>query len=211
MVPSDPNDAETHDRPAHDRSEPIPGVGVDGGVSDEDELEPMSFGRRTARMLAVFVMLCIACLWAYTLWGPTKKTAPGVLADSAWAVQAQSICTDAAAEIDVLPPAYAAPDAPARAEVVQTATASLRRMLDRLATAAPAADASNDGRMIGEWLADWKLYIGDRDRYVDALEADPTARFFVTEKVKGQQITKPIDFFATYNDMPNCRTPGDLG
>ena len=84
-------------------------------------------------------------------------------------------------------------------------------MLGRLDAIAPAPESGNDGRMLGEWLADWRTYMGDRDRYVDALEADATARFFVTEKVKGQQITKPIDFFATYNDMPNCRTPGDLG
>ena len=84
-------------------------------------------------------------------------------------------------------------------------------MLRRLEATAPAADASNDGRMINEWLTDWQTYLGDRDRYVDALEADSSARFYVTEKVKGQQITKPIDFFATYNDMPNCVTPGDLG
>ena len=84
-------------------------------------------------------------------------------------------------------------------------------MLDELTASAPPAELSNDGRMINEWLADWRTYMGDRERYVDALDADTNARFFVTEKVKGQQITKPIDFFATYNDMPNCVTPGDLG
>ncbi|CAB4923476.1 unannotated protein [freshwater metagenome] len=179
--------------------------------SEIDDLEPLSFGRRTARVLAVGVMVCIAALWVYTLWGPTKKTPPGLLADATWAVQAQAICTDAAAELDVLPPAYTAADAPARADVIMTASESLRTMLRRLGASAPAADASNDGRMINEWLTDWQIYMGDRDRYVAALEADPSARFYVTEKVKGQQITKPIDFFAKYNDMPNCVTPGDLG
>jgi len=190
-------------------SEPVaPDPALD---SEIDDLEPMSFGRRTARVLAIGVMVCIAALWSYTLWGPTKKTPPGLLADASWAVQAQSICTDAAAEIDALPPAYTAADAPARADVIMTASESLRTMLRRLDATAPAAEASNDGRMINEWLTDWRTYLGDRDRYVDALEADPTARFYVTEKVKGQQITKPIDFFAKYNDMPNCMTPGDLG
>ena len=179
--------------------------------SEIDDLEPLSFGRRTARVLAVGVMVCIAALWVYTLWGPTKKTPPGLLADATWAVQAQAICTDAAAELEVLPPAYTAADAPARADVIMTASESLRTMLRRLGASAPAADASNDGRMINEWLTDWQIYMGDRDRYVAALEADPSARFYVTEKVKGQQITKPIDFFAKYNDMPNCVTPGDLG
>ena len=84
-------------------------------------------------------------------------------------------------------------------------------MLADLRANAPAATSGNDGRMIDEWLTDWNTYMGDRERYVTALEADSTARFYVTEKTKGQQITKPIDFFATYNDMPNCVTPGDLG
>lgn len=204
MVPHDPQPEDATGAPDLVVSDPTI-------ESQSDDLEPMSFGRRTARVLAVGVMLCIAALWAYTLWGPTKKTAPGVLADASWAVQAQAICTDAAAEIDALPPAYTAADAPARADVIMAANESLRTMLRRLDVTAPPAQASNDGRMIKEWLADWQTYLGDRDRYVDALEADSSARFYVTEKVKGQQITKPIDFFATYNDMPNCVTPGDLG
>jgi hypothetical protein len=176
-----------------------------------EDAQPMSFGRRTARVLAVVVMLCIAVLWAYTLWGPTKKTPPGQLADPTWAVAAQATCTRAAAIIDALPPAFTATDAGARAEVIAQANDALRSMLAALDASAPPAGASNDGRMIGEWLADWRTYLGDRERYVDALDANPDARFYVTEKVKGQQITKPIDFFATYNDMPNCVTPGDLG
>jgi hypothetical protein len=156
-------------------------------------------------------MLCIAALWSYTLWGPTKKTPPGVLANPAWAVQAQATCTKAAALIDALPEAFTATDAGTRALVITQANTALRTMLDELTASAPEVGASNDGRMIGEWLADWRTYLGDRERYVDALDANPDARFYVTEKVKGQQITKPIDFFATYNDMPNCVTPGDLG
>lgn len=180
-------------------------------VEPVDELEPMSFGRRTARVLAVLVMLCIAALWAYTLWGPTKKTPPGVLADSSFAVSAQEICTRAAATLDALPPAYSAADAADRAGVIARANTALTEMLDQLHAIAPPAASGNDGRMIDEWLTDWGTYMSDRQRYVTALNDDPTARFYVTEKTKGQQITKPIDFFATYNDMPNCVTPGDLG
>jgi hypothetical protein len=206
MVPTDPT-------PEHKAvtSRVNPEIGSDLEAESGEEREPMSFGRKTSRLLAVAVMLCIAVLWAYTLWGPTKKTAPGVLADPAWAAQAQITCTKAATAIDALPPAYSAPDAPARAEVISSANRALRTMLDELATTAPPPALTNDGRMIDEWLTDWNTYMADRDRYVLALEADPQARFYVTEKVKGQQITKPIDFFATYNDMPNCVTPGDLG
>lgn len=206
MVPTDPTP--DHEAPATE-VESGQGAGVMAELVEDGE--PMSFGRRTSRILAVGVMVCIAALWVYTLWGPTKKTAPGVLAEPSWAVAAQATCTRAAAAIDALPPAYSAPDAPARAEVIAEANTALRTMLGELEASAPAAELSNDGRMINEWLVDWRTYLSDRDKYVDALEADPDARFYVTEKVKGQQITKPIDFFATYNDMPNCVTPGDLG
>jgi len=174
-----------------------------------DDAEPMSLGRRAARYLALVVAVAIAAMWAYALWGPTKKDPPGLLADTAIATQFQSICTDAANQIGGLPPAYATREAGARAEVIAEANGYLDTMLVRLRQVAPAADAGNDGRMVQEWLGDWQTYLGDRQKYVVALEDDPKARFLVSEKDK-RQITEPIDFFAKYNEMENCMTPGDL-
>lgn len=177
--------------------------------SAADDAEPMSMGRRAGRFLAIVVAVSIAALWAYTLWGPTKKDPPGLLADKTYATQFQSICTDAAGQIGALPPAYATREAGARAEVVAEANGYLDTMLVRLRQIAPAADSGNDGRMIQEWLGDWETYLGDRQKYVVALEDDPKARLLVSEKDK-RQITEPIDFFAKYNEMENCMTPGDL-
>jgi hypothetical protein len=174
-----------------------------------DDAEPMSFGRRSGRFLALGVAVAIAALWAYALWGPTEKNPPGLLADTTVATQFESICTDAAGQIGALPPAFATRDAGARAEVVTEANGYLDTMLLRLRQAAPSADSGNDGRMIQEWLGDWQTYLGNRQDYVTALKDDPKARLLVSEKDK-QQITEPIDFFAKYNDMENCMTPGDL-
>jgi hypothetical protein len=174
-----------------------------------DDAEPMSFGRRSGRFLALGVAVAIAALWAYALWGPTEKNPPGLLADTTVATQFESICTDAAGQIGALPPAFATRDAGARAEVVAEANGYLDTMLLRLRQAAPSADSGNDGRMIQEWLGDWQTYLGNRQDYVTALKDDPKARLLVSEKDK-QQITEPIDFFAKYNDMENCMTPGDL-
>jgi hypothetical protein len=173
------------------------------------DAEPMSLRRRTATVLAVVVAVFIAGLWIYALWIPKDTTPPGTLDDPTFAQQAQGICTDAAAEIAALPPAYQTPDAAERGRIITEADASLDTMLGRLAVIAPAANSGNDGRMVQEWLGDWRTYLGDRERYASALEEDPDARLYVTEKA-GQQITEPIDFFAKYNDMPNCMTPGDL-
>ncbi len=185
--------------------------GPHGAELDEalDDAEPLSLGRRAARVAAVVAAISIAGLWAYALWGPTEKTFPGTLTDPTFTTQAEAICTDTAARLAQLQPAYQSQDARTRAAVIAQANAELAVMLDRLGAAAPDPD-SKDGRMIHEWLGDWRTYLGDRQRYVEALATDPSARFYVTEKDR-RQITEPIDFFAgRANDMPNCVTPGDL-
>ena len=124
-------------------------------------------------------------------------------------MQAQAICTDAANQLAALPPAFESRGNTARAEVIAEANADLDTMLVRLRQIAPAADTGNDGRMMQEWLGDWQTYLTDRQNYVNALADDPKARLLVSEKDK-RQITEPIDFFAKYNEMENCMTPGDL-
>jgi hypothetical protein len=188
---------------AAERTEP-----VDGSAGDED-LEPMSFQRRTARVLAVLASLLVAGIWAYALWGPHLVGAPGVLTDKTFPVAAQSICTQSATVISALPPAFASANSGARAEVVTQANVELALMLKRLDAIAPPAADGKDATMISEWLTDWHTYVGDREAYAVALESDPKARLYVTQK-DNQQISKPIDFFATYNKMENCMTPGDL-
>jgi hypothetical protein len=176
-----------------------------------DDAEPMSFGRRTSRILALVVAVAMAVLWVYALWGPTEKTFPGTLSDPSFAEQAQPICTDAAARLALLAPAYQSREASARADVIAEANTELAVMLGRLEEIAPPADGSEDGRMIQEWLGDWRTYLADRERYVVELEADPGARFYVSEK-DNRQVTEPIDFFAgrANEEMDNCVTPGDL-
>ena len=183
--------------------------GGPGPVDPGSDAEPLSPGRLTARILAVLVAVAIGALWIYALWGPTKREPPGLLSDPTFAIQAQQVCTETATVISALPPAYESPDAGARAEVVALTNAELVTMLGRLVAIAPPASAGNDGRMIQEWLGDWSTYLNDRQRYVEALASDPGARFYVTEK-ESRQITEPIDFFATHNEMRNCVTPGDL-
>jgi hypothetical protein len=195
-------------------SVPTPKGTTDDMAESEDspafeDAEPMSFRGKTARVLAVAVTILIAGLWSYALWGPTKKVAPGVMSDPSFSQAAQVICTDAAGIISALPPAYSSPDAGARAEVIQESNAALTVMLARLAAIAPSADQGKDAAMVQEWLGDWQTFMSDRERFVVALETDPDARFYVTMKDR-RQVTEPVDFFAKYNNMSNCETPGDL-
>lgn len=186
---------------------PVTASGVPGEV---DDAEPTSLGRRGARILALVAVVAMAVLWSYALWGPAERTFPGKLDDASFATKANAVCTTAANQLAELAPAYETRDAGARAEVVAQANGHLATMLVQLSAIAPAAESGNDGRMIQEWLTDWRTYLKDREIYVAALQEDAGARFYVSEK-DNRQVTEPIDFFAgRANDMPNCVTPGDI-
>lgn len=180
-----------------------------GGESSLDDPQPFSVGRRLGRVLAIVVLLGIAALWAFVLWGPVQRVPQGRLDSTVFPDQAEPICAEAASAIDELPQAYETREAGARAEVVAAANGELAIMLSRLDAIAPAATDGDDGRMINEWLGDWRTFLGDRERYAQALETDPEARMLVTEKER-RQVSEPIDYFAETNFMPNCATPGDL-
>lgn len=180
----------------------------DGALVDDD-VAPLSVGRRLSRILAVVVAVFIAGMWAYALWGPVQRVSQGKFDSTAFPEVAEPICARSLAVIDALPPAYETRDSGARADVVEAANLELAVMLDELEAVAPPPGAGDDGRMIDEWLADWRTFLGDRERYVEALASDPDARLLVTEK-EGRQITEPIDYLSEVNDMPACATPGDL-
>lgn len=175
----------------------------------EDDAAPLSVGRRLSRVLAAVVAVSMAAMWAYALWGPVQRVSQGTFDSPAFPEAAQPICAEALAVIDSLPPAYESRDSGARADVVAAANDELAVMLDRLDAIAPPPGSSDDARMIDEWLGDWRTFLGDRERYVEALATDPDARLLVTEKER-RQITEPIDYLATVNDMPACATPGDI-
>lgn len=176
-------------------------------VDPHDDLEPMSFRQRTARILALLAILVIIAVWGFALFWP-HRTIPGTMTDPTVAEAAQRVCTTTAAELAALPSARTTPLPAERADVLDRSAVLLTAMVDRLATLSPPS-GSKDGTMYAEWLADWRVYIGDRAQFATSLRTDPTVRFYESEKDK-QQISKPIDFFATANRMYDCVTPGDL-
>lgn len=173
-----------------------------------EDREPMSLGARSARIFALVAILVIAFLWGWALFFPPSKTAPGTLDDRTFPDAAEQICTNAAAQLATLPKAFETTDATARAGVVVQTNVVLRGMLDQL-DALPAPVDDHDATNVKEWLGDWRTYVGDRDAYATALASNPQARFYVTKKER-RQVTEPIDFFATFNEMYNCVTPDDI-
>lgn len=173
-----------------------------------EDREPLSFGARTARVLALIAVLVVLFLWGWALFFPPSKTAPGTLDDRAFPIAAEKICTNAAAQLITLPKAFETTEATARANVVRRSNVILSGMVDELDALPPPAD-SHDATNVEEWLGDWRTYIGDRANYANALTSDPEARFYVTQKDR-RQVSEPIDFFATFNEMYNCVTPDDI-
>ena len=70
----------------------------DSTVSD-DEVEPLSFRARTARVLALLAVLLIAGLWGWALFFPPSETPPATLKDRSFPEAAEAICTNAAQQL----------------------------------------------------------------------------------------------------------------
>jgi hypothetical protein len=60
------------------------------------------------------------------------------------------------------------------------------------------------------WLADWRIYLIDREDYAERLATDPEARLLLDESQLGDPVDKTIEIFAQVNGISDCATPGDL-
>ena len=100
------------------------------------------------------------------------------------------------------------PDALAeRAEIVDTATAMLIDMLNRLAASTP-TDAKG-AELVPLWLADYRTYIADRNAYSQMLRSGINDAFAET-MIDGLPLSEKIATFAADNYMVSCKPPRDL-
>lgn len=173
--------------------------------------------RRLAFGAAGVFTVAMTAMWLWMLFIYDPGLLIDELPDRTFATEAEQICAAANDKIFDLPPAEAADDPIERADVIDTANATLSTMLAELAPLAPAkppkADEASEewlaAEAVEEWLDDWATHLGDRQSYADDLRTDPTARF--TETPKGsKQVSRAIDSFAQVNRMPSCETPGDV-
>lgn len=174
---------------------------------------PALRGSRLGHIVVVVAVAALVSMWGYVLYlafGPGRQPPIDRLDDPAFAVAAEERCAAALEEIDRLPVASAMDTAAQRADVLERANTVYATMLDDLEELETLAPAGDQRRRASEWLADWRTYLGDRERYVDALRDDAAARLLVSEKPgEGRQITGWIDEFANANRMPSCVSPTD--
>lgn len=161
------------------------------------------------RLLVLAIVIAMVAMWGYVLYlafGPGRQPPPDRLDDPTFALRAQTICDAAVDDVGRLPRAIDAESADQRAAIVAEANGRFDEMLDDLEAITPAGE---DGELVTEWLADWRIYLDDRAGYVDALRSDPDAQLLVTPKDQ-EQITEFMDAFAQDNRMPACGTPIDV-
>ena len=178
-------------------------------MTDPQVLPPEASRWTLGRVLAWTTVILMVSMWVYVLYlafGPGLQPPRDRVGDPAFGRTAETICNTAHADVSALPSATETPDNRQRAAVVVQANARFARMLDDLAAIAPAGD---DGKIVREWIADWRTYLADREDYATALADDPGARLLVTAKDQ-QQITEFIDAFAADNRMIACATPIDV-
>jgi hypothetical protein len=163
---------------------------------------------RVGLVTVTLISVAMLAMWGYVVYlafGPGRADPPDKLDDPAFATAAEERCSAALDRIASLPRAADAQDPVERAAVLDVANGHLTDMLDELDGIVPAGE---DGELVTEWLADWRIYITDREAFADELRRDAGARLLVTAK-SGQQITDYLDAFAQDNDMPACSTPLD--
>ena len=169
---------------------------------------PEGMGRTTRVLATVFVLFCIA-FWAFAFspWARDIFTAPDQLEDESYVAALDARCARTRSELDALPSARRAETPTERAETVVAANELLRAMVDGLAMVEGGTE--DDRRLVGRWLDDWEIYLGDRSEHVDRLLRDGDSPFLNTEE-NGVFIAERMDGFVRVNDIDNCLIPGDL-
>lgn len=175
-----------------------------------DEPQPDRSVRRKfiLTLVAIFAIGSFA-MWIYILFIYDPGLLIDELPDKTFPTQAEEICAEAVAQVELLPPAETAVDNVERAEVVTEANAYLVAMVASLRPLTPTEDPVSV-EAANEWLDDWEIHLEDRTEYAERLAEDPTARF--TESTRAEkQISRAIDSYAQVNSMVSCATPGDVG
>ena len=176
---------------------------------DRNNLRPDggSWGWTPGRVIGILLVLGMAGFWLWAfLWSPRGH--PDELDDPAFTVAAEARCAVAVEEVRAVPSADQATDLDDRADQLVITTGILDEMVSDLRAQAP-SPTIRDGELVDAWLDDWDTYIADRFIYIERLRAGEDTIFEVTAR-DGDQITAPLDLFATINRMPSCQAPGDV-
>jgi len=159
--------------------------------------------------------------WAFSPWARTEN--PARLDNRDFVAWADQRCEEAQSAIAALPTARQAASREERAEQVDRATEEVESLVEDLRTRARASlatategDGPPDADLVGDWLADWDVYVSDRRSHSDRLRTadedtpDRELRFLLVDMTEGSTYTERMDGFSRLNNMDNCQVPGDV-
>ncbi len=93
--------------------------------------------------------------------------------------------------------------------MIDEATEILDQLADDLAVLPGGTD--DDRVLVGKWLDDWAVYLGDRATHAHRLRTEGDVRPYLTALPSGAgSHVERMNGFARVNDMESCLDPGDL-
>lgn len=168
--------------------------------------------RPWVRALLALVVAVFAVFWIWALFFASKE-AVNRIDDRAWAERAEQICVDATEQRIALAD-FTRIDQPTpelmarRADLVDSSTDILERMLDDIVAATPADDKGR--AIVPDWESDYRIYLDDRRAYADDLRASGDNLAFYETADEGIPISERLATFAGDNEMASCSPPIDL-
>ncbi len=165
---------------------------------------------RPVPVLQASIVLVIAAFWIVVwIWTLRADPArpPGFLDDRAFPAAAEPICAEAVTAVEALGSAAAVDSIEERADLVDAQDDILRDLVvDLRALPRPTGEP---GAWVAEWLDDWDVHIGDRERWAARLHEGSDPPFVETAK-GNDQVSEAVDYFAETNEMPSCMTYNDV-
>ncbi|MCE2524893.1 MAG: hypothetical protein J4F99_02770 [Acidimicrobiia bacterium] len=163
---------------------------------------------RAGASAAIVALLVMAGFWIWAFSPLAPSGHPDVLNNVVFTHDAEDICSDAVRAANRLPGAAEATGPEDRATQIVATTLLFEEMVTDLRAEADDV-AGSDGELVDAWLGDWDTYLDDRRAYAETLAGGSDPPFTVTAR-DGEAVTGYIDIFAEINNMPSCRTPGDV-
>lgn len=170
---------------------------------------PYRMGFTWGRGLAIGAVVAMIIFWIWIFSGAPAKDNPDRLKDEAYVAQLEDQCQALRDDLAELPNAADLKTQAQRADVLDDANVLVSEFIDQLA-----ADAPTDGNAavsMKGWIADWRIYLQDREDYAERLRTDQNAQLYVSRSKLGDSVDKTIQIFSQVNEIPACDTPGDVG
>lgn len=163
------------------------------------------------------IILTVACAGIFAMWvyafGFAPRESINRIYDDAWKARAEAHCQKAEDERFALQDLSKMDpnDTTAlkkKADLVEIATDSLERAINKIAADSPADAKGKD--LVPLWISDYRKYIQNRRDFIEALRTATRRPFFSETEVEGVPISERIGKFARENDMKTCQPPLDL-